>query len=125
MSTIRANTLVDMDGVSAVTLARQVAAKAWINFNGTSTIATRASFNVASITDNGTGDYGVTFTTAMIDNSYSITTSANHGRTDVREPCYCGHLWTGDITSSAIRIATGQGGFGYADSSIVSVAIHR
>lgn len=40
-------------------------AKAWINFNGTGTVATRASHNVSSITDNGTGDYTVNFTTAM------------------------------------------------------------
>jgi hypothetical protein len=41
------------------------AAKAWVNFNGTGTVAIRASFNVTSITDNGTGDYTVNFTMAM------------------------------------------------------------
>jgi len=47
------------------------AARAWVNFNGTGTVAIRASGNVSSITDNGTGDYTVNFTTAMSDINYS------------------------------------------------------
>lgn len=46
------------------------AARAWVNFNGTGTVAIRASGNVTSITDNGTGDYTVNFTTAMPDANY-------------------------------------------------------
>jgi len=49
--------------------------RAWVNFNGTGTVAIRASGNVSSITDNGTGDYGINFTTAMPDASYSCVTS--------------------------------------------------
>jgi hypothetical protein len=45
--------------------------RAWVNFNGTGTVAIRASGNVSSITDNGTGDYAVNFTTAMPDADYS------------------------------------------------------
>ena len=50
--------------------------RAWINFNGTSTVAIRACFNVSSITDNGTGDYSVTYTTAMPDANYAAVKSA-------------------------------------------------
>jgi hypothetical protein len=50
-------------------------ARAWVNFNGTGTVAIRASGNVSSITDNGTGDYTVNFTTAMSDANYSTVTS--------------------------------------------------
>jgi hypothetical protein len=46
------------------------AARAWVNFNGTGTVAIRASGNVSSITDNGTGDYTVNFTTVMPDANY-------------------------------------------------------
>jgi hypothetical protein len=53
------------------------AARAWVNFNGTGTVAIRASGNVSSITDNGTGDYTVNFTTAMPDANYSIVASAS------------------------------------------------
>jgi hypothetical protein len=51
-------------------------ARAWVNFNGTGTVAIRASGNVSSITDNGTGDYTVNFTTAMPDANYSAVGSA-------------------------------------------------
>ena len=55
-------------------------AKAWVNFNGTGTVAIRASFNVSSITDNGTGNYTVNFTTAMVDANYAVcATSGNSG----------------------------------------------
>lgn len=47
-------------------------ARAWVNFNGTGTVAIRASGNVSSITDNGTGDYTVNFSTAMSDANYAI-----------------------------------------------------
>ena len=47
-------------------------AKAWVNFDGTGTPAIGASFNVTSITDNGTGDYTVNFTNAMTDVNYAF-----------------------------------------------------
>ena len=47
--------------------------RAWVNFNGTGTVAIRASGNVSSITDNGVGDYTVNFTTAMVDANYSVS----------------------------------------------------
>ncbi len=55
--------------------------RAWVNFNGTGTVAIRASFNVTSITDNGTGDYTINFTNALSDANYAIagTAQANAG----------------------------------------------
>ena len=50
--------------------------RAWVNFDGTGTPAIRASGNVSSITDNGTGNYTVNFTTAMPDVNYSYTSNA-------------------------------------------------
>jgi hypothetical protein len=52
------------------TLLPEFQCRAWVNFNGTGTVAIRASGNVSSITDNGTGDYTVNFTTAMPDANY-------------------------------------------------------
>jgi hypothetical protein len=52
--------------------------RAWVNFNGTGTAAIRASGNVSSITDNGTGDYTVNFTTAMPDTNYCVTGTAGN-----------------------------------------------
>ena len=50
-------------------------ALAWVNFNGTGTVAIRSSYNVSSITDNGTGDYTVNFATALSDANYSYNVS--------------------------------------------------
>ena len=56
-------------------------AKAWVNFNGTGTIATRASYNVSSLTDSATGTYRVNFTTAMSDANYCNVASVNYDAT--------------------------------------------
>jgi hypothetical protein len=52
-------------------------ARAWVNFNGTGTVAIRASANVSSITDNGTGNYTVNFTTAMSDANFATQASVS------------------------------------------------
>jgi hypothetical protein len=64
MSTLKVNTIQTTSGVVVYTC------KAWVNFNGTGTVAIRGSGNVSSITDNGTGDYTVNFTTALVDANY-------------------------------------------------------
>ena len=51
--------------------------RAWVNFNGTGAVAIRASGNVRDITDNGTGDYTVNFTTAMSDANYSLVSTVS------------------------------------------------
>ena len=58
-------------------------AKVWINFDGTGTPAARDSFNVASITDNGTGSYDIVFTNSMSSANYTSQCSLNNGTTDV------------------------------------------
>lgn len=78
MSTIKATTLSNLAGSKTVPTDTVVdgSAKAWVNFNGTGTVAIRRAFNVSSITDNGTGDYTVNFTNAMADANYSAVSSA-------------------------------------------------
>jgi hypothetical protein len=56
------------------------ACRAWVNFNGTGTVAIRASGNVSSITDNRIGDYTVNFTTAMPDTNYSVAGSVQRNQ---------------------------------------------
>ena len=58
MSEIRATTISDAAGTGPITLTGQSAAKAWVNFNGTGTVAIRNSLNLSSITDYGAGTYG-------------------------------------------------------------------
>jgi hypothetical protein len=72
----RSTNVVSTVGTSYDTLYPAYDCRAWVNFNGTGTVAIRASGNVSSITDNGTGDYTVNFTTAMPDANYSATCGA-------------------------------------------------
>ena len=58
------------------------ACRAWVNFNGTGTVAIRASGNVSSITDGGVGDYRVNFTTALPDANYSWTFGVSEADSD-------------------------------------------
>ncbi len=76
MSTLVAQTI--SNGTISTSTANVInGAKAWVNFNGTGTVAIRASYNVSSITDNGTGYYTVNYTNAFSDINYSIVGSAN------------------------------------------------
>ena len=47
--------------------------RAWVNFNGTGTVAIRSSGNVSSITDNGTGNYTVNLANALTDTNYAVS----------------------------------------------------
>ena len=76
--TLVANTINTDTGLFATNNAYLGIAKAWVNFNG-STAAIRSSFNVSSITKNGTGDYTVNFTTAMPDANYVTNITMQRG----------------------------------------------
>jgi len=95
-------------------------ARAWVNFNGTGTVAIRASGNVSSITDNGVGDFSVNFTTAMPDANYS---TCGMGRNNTGQWGVSIHM-TIDPTSSVCRIR-GQSDTQYGDSAFVMFAVFR
>jgi hypothetical protein len=88
MSTVRTNTLSNAAGSASVPVDTVISgsAKAWVNFNGTGTVAIRASFNVSSITDNGVGDYTVNFTSAMTDANYATQITAGFGDANRSNP---------------------------------------
>ena len=96
--------------------------RAWVNFNGTGTVAIRASGNVSSITDNGTGDYTVNFTTAMPDANYAITVN---GYQTTAANTFVGYATGQTYTTGAVRVASFNSGFAYTDAQNVSVAIFR
>ena len=98
-------------------------AKAWVNFNGTGTVAIRGSFNVSSITDNSTGLYTVNFANAMPDVNYSVIGSARQIATGNRD-----FQPLPDIanTVSAVRISTViWSTVALADSEYIYVAVFR
>jgi hypothetical protein len=95
--------------------------RAWVNFDGTSTVAIRASGNVSSITDNGTGDYTVNFTTAMPDVNYAAVVTGNLLYTynmQINGPAVVAP------TTSAFRFITSAGSTAY-DIDYNNVAIFR
>jgi hypothetical protein len=71
--------LVTGEGNSTTTNLQQGLAKAWINFNGTGTIATRDSFSVSSISDNGTGATTLTFSNAFNSADYVLNYTNGYG----------------------------------------------
>ena len=90
--------------------------RAWVNFNGTGTVAIRASGNVSSITDHGTADYSINFTTAMPDANYSgLVTSDGAGGVGNFEQRGGG---AGDITTTAWRV-NGSGDRAYMHIIII------
>ena len=97
--------------------------RAWANFNGTGTVAIRASGNVSSITDNGTGDYTVNFTTALADANYSVVGSCGDGSTG--SYVFRSNAFSSAPATSSARISTGNSAFSGADPAYVSVAIFR
>ena len=93
--------------------------RAWVNFNGTGTVAIRASGGVSSITDNGTGRCTVNFTTAMLDSNYSVTTS-----TDGTGSGSVPYHGSRSFTTNSVQITTTNSA-SFVDNSIVCVAIFR
>jgi hypothetical protein len=88
--------------------------RAWVNFNGTGTVAIRASGNVTSITDNGTGRYTVNFTTSLPDVNYSaVSASANN-----ESGCY-------DYLTSSVSVYANNASGTPIDSNPMSVAVFR
>lgn len=80
-------------------------AKMWINFNGTGTVSIRDSFNVDSITDNGTGDYTITFTDAMPNNNYCVVASSG---TTAGITLYNSSPQTGSVRIDSVNYAGGN-----------------
>jgi hypothetical protein len=123
MSTLRLTTISNQTGSSSVPSETVIngSAKAWVNFNGTGTVAIRASFNVSSITDNTTGDYTVNFTTPFADANYAAVVG---GATPGSGAAY--GVNSSAPTSSAYRlIAFGYNGGSLTDQSNVYVAFFR
>jgi hypothetical protein len=102
-------------------------AKAWVNFNGTGTVAIRDSFNVSSITDNGTGDYTVNFTTAMPNANYSAVATIQESGGNFSSVATITNSSIASPTTSAVRFTTfgwtgGSTGLNF-DPPIVNVSI--
>jgi hypothetical protein len=111
-----ANTAGALSGTSGS--APSYACRAWVNFNGTGTVAIRASGNVSSITDNGVGLYTVNLTNAMPDANYEISGMSTN-------PSVVNKSTAVAQTSSAYQIYVLNNTFNPVDLSYVYTSIHR
>lgn len=136
MSTLRVNNITDTSGGSS-NLSVPGAAEAWVNFNGTGTVAIRAQMNVSSITDNGVGDYTVNFTTALADANYTPIMGCTMLNSSYNSVSYNVYPSSGSTvpftkTTSALRTLIIMGVFAgasataaVADSAECNVAVFR
>jgi hypothetical protein len=92
--------------------------RAWVNFNGTGTVAIRASGNVTSITDNGTGQYTMNFTTALPDANYSAAAASFVAGTAII-------VRTISFATTSLSLNTTNSAASDVDASTVSIAIFR
>lgn len=123
MSDLRVNTISDAAGTGPVTLTKQSAAKAWVNFDGTGTIAARNSANVSSLTDNGTGDYSANFTNAFAAADY-VAFSGN-GDSSSGGDAYCTIALWSNSTTALFRAVAYTGAFATSvDSDYGNYCIH-
>jgi hypothetical protein len=92
--------------------------RAWVNFDGTGTVAIRASGNVSSISDTGTGRYTVNFTTAMPDANYAVTSlSDGDGYVQINNAAA--------YSTTAVAVAPNNMSNAGTDRAFMSVAIFR
>jgi len=102
------------------------AARAWVNFNGTGTVAINANGNVSSITDNGVGDYTVTFTTAMPDVNYSVSGMAKSSDTAGTRMAAMQLIANATATATTfVRVTVQLDNTSTRDADPVSVAVFR
>ena len=124
MSTIKANDIQNASGGIPTVKGQQLIPTAWVNFNGTGTVAIRDSENVSSIVDNGTGDYTINFATNMSDTNYAFTGASGD---TISSSLVTGDVnqWIGDWNRTVSSIGAGvvTHGNGFQDSSSVSVVI--
>ena len=123
MSTIKANTLLHSDGTTttqpSIPALDQRMAKAWVNFDGTGTVAISSAYNVSSITDVQSGRYTVNFTNNLANTNFAV--AGFSGRNSI--PIVAG---AGNARSvSSLDVSTGSyvNAFAYIDTDSIAVTI--
>ena len=108
------------NGVQIGTLCR-----AWVNFNAAGTI--RASFNVGSVTRNGTGDYTINFTNALPDANYAVQTTGSKSATTTGSSIILNIAENNVPTASALRLYSNptNSGASVQEGTFATVAVFR
>lgn len=122
MSTLSVAAIKNLSGVE------QYLCKAWVNFDGTGTVAIRASGNVSSITDSGVGTYIVNFTNTFADANYSVAGTASSDGVTYNGCLMAGRQGNSSRTASACYVIALSGGSSAGaafDAPEISVAVFR
>lgn len=98
--------------------------RAWVNFDGTGTVAIRAAFNVSSITDGGTGLYTVNFASAMPDTNYAVTSGSSQAGTTAQNDRFISS-YPVSTSSCQIIFSAWTNGNTLLDGAVLAVAIFR
>ncbi len=106
--TAAGNVTITSEGGAATMQLQQGVAKAWVNFNGTGTIAFRDSFNHSSLTDLTTGTYECNLTSSLINDDYSLVVGVGRSTTSFyfTMSCLPSHFETAQYSLSCVT----QGG---------------
>jgi len=96
--------------------------KAWVNFNGTlaTPIFTGRSYNVSSVTKNGTGDYTVNFASALADANYTISINGFQNTTGAN---FLGSAYGNPYSTTQVRVTTDNSAFALTDMQGVTITI--
>ena len=100
------------EGGTTTTNLQQGLAKMWIQFDGTGSISTKDSLNRGGLTDNGTGDYTVTYTNNMANDDYAVPLGMTAYSPSVTA-----------VTTSTVRVGANNSSGSAADSAIVTIAV--
>jgi len=110
MSTVKANDLMKVDGGIPTVKGQKLIPTAWVNFNGTSTVAIRDSENVSSITDSGTGDYTANFAVAMANTNYAASSNVEPTVSNGGSDTYISSLATASCRLNHFEVGTRRDG---------------
>lgn len=122
MSTLVAQTISNGTVSTSSDNVIQGSAKAWVSFNGEGTVAIRSSYNVSSITDNGTGVYTVNFTNALADANYAAVFGAQD---NINGAQWATARYNGTYSTTALQIQCWNYVGGGVDLPKINVAIFR
>jgi hypothetical protein len=122
--TLVITTLSDGTNSTSATNCIQGSAKAWINYKGTATVAIRASYNVSSVTVNGTGDYTVNMTNALADANYAFVGTAGGG-TGSPNQYFTGPSTSTPMSTTEFRFNIRNDAANLVDSDTIMIAVFR
>ena len=93
-----------------------VLCRAWVNYKGTATRGINASFNISSVTVNGTGDFTYNFTNAMPDANYAYSSGSVNG---------FGSMYLSSISTTSIRLVNTNTVGTSVDGATLCMAVFR